>query len=276
MSSSSWKKSLACGVSAIALSLGLGSAASANDPYLPGLTNLNFNLTTSGGPVTPKCGFSSCGLKGWTGGNGLIYVDSTVYAHSAAGGGYLTTYGNPTPNLPGNYVQADGNPVYESGFNYLVHGLTVGQTYQLNFYQGASQQTGFHGPTTNQWIVSLGTAGLYDYPIGGRFYAYANTDLGASIAASPLMSVPDGGTVGWEPQVTVYLTADATTDLLSFLAWGDNGNTANLPPIAFLAGVDSPPGLQATPLPGALPLLGVGLAGLAAIGRRRRKQPIPA
>ena len=29
--------------------------------------------------------------------------------------------------------------------------------------------------------------------------------------------------------VSVSLTADATTDLLSFLAWGDNGNTINLP-----------------------------------------------
>ena len=53
------------------------------------------------------------------------------------------TYGNPTPNLPGNYVEADGNPSFESGLDSAVHGLTAGQTYTLIFYQGGSQQRGF-------------------------------------------------------------------------------------------------------------------------------------
>ena len=64
----------------------------------------------------------------------------------------------------------------------------------------------------------------------GTNCGYFSTDTNASIAASPLMHVPSQGVVNWN-FVSLNLTADAKTDLLSFLAWGDNGNTTNLPPI---------------------------------------------
>ena len=96
--------------------------------------------------------------SGWSDrGSGLIFIASPHNGQSAAAPIYLTTYANPVGNIPGNYVEADGNPTYESGFNYTVSGLTVGDTYTLSFYQGASQQTGFTGTTTNQWIVALTT-----------------------------------------------------------------------------------------------------------------------
>jgi hypothetical protein len=81
------------------------------------------------------------------------------------------------------------------------------------------------------------------------------------------MTVPYQGTVGWN-KVTVTLTADAKTDLLSFLAWGDNGSTVNLPPIAFLGGVNSP--TLSAPEPATLSVIGVGLLGLGMVARRRR------
>lgn len=257
-------------LSAIGLSL-MASGAWAANPNLPGLQNQNFTQYTGS---APKGSFTSVDPVGWTGGSGLIFIASPHNGQSAAAPIYLTTYANPVgAGVPGNYVEADGNPTYESGFNYTVTGLTVGQTYTLSFYQGASQQTGFYGTTTNQWIVSLGTTGLSICdncgpidPVYGQTSTYYSNDSGASIAASQLMTVPTGTAVGWQ-YVSVNLTADATTDVLSFLAWGDNGSTVNLPPMAFLSGVDSPSGL--VPEPSTWVMMGLGFLGLGLVGRKQ-------
>ena len=247
---------------------------------LPNLTNLNFLQYTG---ASPKNTFNNVKPVGWTGGSGLIFIDTpgnSSNPNSACGSTYLTTYGCPsTLNIPGgyNYVEADGNPSFGSGFNYAVSGLTVGQTYTLSFYQAASQQTTFGNGlhTTEQWIVSLGTAGMTfcngcgaaDAYYGGRDSTYSNSDPNASVVATNLMTTPSGGLNDWQ-YVSVNLTADATTQLLSFLAWGDNGNTVNLPPIVFLAGVNSPSGLT-VPEPATLALIGLGLVGIGASRMRR-------
>ena len=54
-----------------------------------------------------------------------------------------------------------------------------------------------------------------------------------------LMNTPSQGTSPWE-LVSMNFVASATSETLSFLAWGDNGNETNLPPTVFLAGVNSP------------------------------------
>lgn len=249
-------------------------------PSLPGLTNLNFLQFTG---TAPKAPFSSVNPVGWTGGTNLIFIDTPGTSASspttACGTTYLSTYGCPsTLAIPGGYneVEADGNPGFEEGFNFAISGLTSGQTYTLTFYQAASQQRGFTGDTTEQWIVSLGTGGFttclgcgpFDPTFGSNQSTYSNTDPSASIAATPKMSTPSGGMTDWN-FVSVNLTADASDQFLSFLAWGNDGTTANLPPIVFLTGVNSEPGLN-VPEPATLSLFGVALLGFGATRLRRR------
>jgi hypothetical protein len=274
------RKLIAVGFFAIGVSV---STFSAQADELPGLTNLNF-LTYSGS--TPKAPFTSVDPAGWTGGSGLIYIDSPGTAPTtgtACGPVQIQTYACPsTLAIPGgyNYVEADGNPSFESGFNYALTGLTAGDTYTLSFYQGASQQTGFGNGlnTTEQWIVSLGTSGMSfcngcgpaDPIYGGNDSTYSNADPTASVVPTTLMTTPSGGLTDWQ-FVSIDLTADATDDVLSFLAWGDNGNTVNLPPIVFLAGVNSVSGL-ASPEPASIALLASGLFGLGVTFVRRRRK----
>lgn len=63
------------------------------------------------------------------------------------------------------------------------------------------------------------------------------------------------------------LVANTATETISFLVWRNNGNTTNLPPTVFLAGVNTPSKVSE---PAALSLLGIGLLGLGTVGLRRR------
>jgi hypothetical protein len=284
----SFRKPVAVSLAALGVALCAGSSQA---DYLPGLTNQDFSVYTG---ATPKARFTQVNPTGWTytsGGGNLVFIDGQSFAESAAGPVYLTTYGNPTDLIPSvfltpnsNYVEADGNPSFEDGFQYTtITGLTVGKIYSLTFYQGASQQTTFNGDTTNQWIVSLGTKGMQvGHMVGSTLVAgctssnptcvYFNSDPNASIKASPLMTVPSHGTVGWEA-VSLSFTADATTQELSFLAWGDNGNTTNLPPMAFLAGVDSPNIIPTVPEPSTWAMMIVGFLGIGGMAWRRVSRP---
>jgi len=229
----------------------------------------NPNFTTYSGSA-PKGNFATVKPANWTqasgSGSNLVFIDAPGTATSSSGG--YAVYG-PFNNPPtgGNFVQADGDPAFERAFYQTITGLTVGQTYQLTFWQAAGQQSGFTGATTEQWIVSLGTSAL-TYTVNNTTHqaTYHNADANASTVATHLMNTPSGGVYNWE-QVTINLVADSTTDILSFLAWGNGGSTINQPPTVFLAGINSPK----VPEPMTLSLFTAGLAGLALRRRALKK-----
>ena len=229
------------------------------------------NLTFSNyNGIAPKGIFTAVNPKYWTGGTGLISIDAPGTATQTGGGGNAYPVYGPFSNPPpgGNFIQADGNPVYESSFNQNLTGLMIGTTYDLSFWQAAGQQTTFSGATTEQWIVALGATGSSLLTNTSTSPAtYYDTDSSAEINVSTLMNTPSQGVSPWN-LVAMQFTATAVDQTLSFLAWGDNGNTTNLPPTVFLAGVNSP----ALPEPPTLALFGIALLGLgASVWRKGRK-----
>jgi hypothetical protein len=205
------------------------------------------NLVTNGGfefytGTAPKNFTSICLPTDWVT-SGYTFLDAPGTADDLTAPG-IPVYGPFPATSPdgGNFIEADGSSGLRSPISQTITGLTNGQTYNVSFYQAAGQQVNDSGPTTEQWQVSLGSSTQY----------------------SALMSIPQGGVNPWEPQ-TLSLTADATSDVLTFLAIGAGGG---VPPIVFLDGVDME---SSVPEPSALLLLaGVGTVG-AGVNRLRRR-----
>lgn len=249
--------------------LSLIALAAQAHPVLPlPVQNLHFNDFTGGG-CAPKAIFSSTNVADWTGGTGLISIDApgTATKVGICGNAYSVwgPFADPPPG--GNFIQADGNPADESSFNQTITGLTVGDTYTLSFWQAAGQQgppdLSFSGATTEQWKVFFGS-GSFSVDCSTNPCTTSTSGLTTEYDTA-LMNTPTEGVHAWE-QVSLNVVATAGTDTLSFLAWGDNGSTTNLPPTVFLAGVNS----QAVPEPGTLALFGIGLLGCLMLRRRTK------
>ena len=250
------------------LALSVGAAAHA-DVVLP-VQNLTFSDYTG---AAPKNQMTAVMPTYWSflplpGNGNLVFVDAPGTATSPTGG--YPVYGpfsNPPPG--GNFVQADGNPDFESIFYQPITGLMGGETYTLSFWQAAGQQTGYSLATTEQWIVFLGA----NDPIVTCNHMTNSCSYNANgdeIALSHIMDTPDMGVYPWEQQQLSFTLPGSGllgTQNLYFLAWGNGGSTVNQPPTVFLAGVNTP-----APEPATLGILGAGLATLGAARRRRRKR----
>jgi hypothetical protein len=144
----------------------------------------------------------------------------------------------------GNFVFSDAD-FMTAPISQTVGGLTVGDTYNLSFYQGLAQDTELNvthpGPVTAHWQVTFGS------------------DVQNSSGMSADGSIP---TIDLWAQEHMSFVASGTSEVLTFLAVGTGE-----PPIAMLDGVH----MDAAPEPAGLLLTALGVALLAwkAIARRR-------
>lgn len=145
--------------------------------------------------------------------------------------------------LGGNFLGADGG--YQIGsISQVINGLTVGQSYTLQFYWGAAQQYGFTGGTKSGWLV----------------------DFGADHVDTGELNIASEGFSGWQ-LATYTFTAQNTSQTLAFTP---EGEPAGVPPFSLLDGVS----LTATVTPegSTMGLLSVGLLSMGGIGAFVRRR----
>jgi len=157
------------------------------------------------------------------------------------------TSGSKVPNSPtgGNFVAFDGDLGYNASISQTITGLTPGATYVLSFWQGAAQQNGTTGNTTEQWKVT-----------------FAN-----QTQTSTVMNNVSHGWVPWNQQLMSFTLSAASTgtEVLTFLSQGTPGGE---PPVVLLDGIS----LIATPEPATFGLVGLALVAVSLLGRKRAKR----
>lgn len=222
------------------------------------------NLVTNGGFETLTDGIGQLGYNtnatGWsTTGYNFVFHGTTADSEGSSGVyGYLGLWGaangsdnglGPSP-LGGNFVGADG--AFSVGpISQTINGLTAGKSYDVSFYWGGAQQSGFSGAQTEQWEVSLGGPSQF----------------------TAIYSNPSHGFSGWMKE-TFTFTAGASSEVLSFLA---HGTPDGVPPFSVLDGVSlNATGAVPEPATWALMLSGFGLVGFAMRNRRNRNTAVAA
>jgi hypothetical protein len=216
------------------------------------VVNGSFETTTltASGQVT----FSAGQVLGWTTPTsvqlGFLYFPSTQNAQLSdqfgannfqLWQGITNTIPNTSPD-GGKWLTLDAAPTYQGSISQTIGGLTIAKDYTLSFYQAAGQQHNFDGQTTEQWKVTFGSQTF----------------------KSTLMTNPTHDFQPWNQQ-TMTFTASAAIQTLTFLS---QGGPDGLPPFVFLDGVS----LVQTPEPSSLVYTCLGLSGLIAFWRLRKKR----
>ena len=172
----------------------------------------------------------------------LPYLQSQNYYYPGLWGatpGFQNGNGFKASTNGGWFVASDGfDP--RTALEQTISGLDINAEYTLTFEYAHAQEANITGDTWQYWQYSLGS----------------------DTAVTPTVNLPSTGFLGWYTATHTF-TATATSEVLSFLAFGTNG----LPPYLLLDGV-SLTQTKAAPAPGPLPVLGA--AGMLAWSRRLR------
>ena len=229
----------------LAVALALGGAAQAKQYVVNGDFTQLSNGVGQFDPITRA--------TGWSGGSAYSSYNFVMSSADAATPGVYNPISlwdannggasswNGSAALSGNFAAMDGD--FEThAISQVITGLTPGKQYQLSFWYGFGQQLGFSGATQQTITATLGNGFSW---------------------TSPTYSLPNHGFSGWSEK-TATVTADSTSEVLSFLAYGN----LPVPPFALVSNV-SLFGAVPEPSTWAMLILGVALVGAAARRRRR-------
>jgi hypothetical protein len=221
----------------ISASMALAGSAVAGGNLVQNGTFTNTTIPYPGGQI-----FSSAQIPGWT--LSGCCVASLLYPGnngSAFNGGFGLWQLSDSPIAGANMFADDGDFYYHSTLSQVITGLTPGKTYELSFYQAASQMIYYESATTEWWEVTFGDN--YDF-------------------TTPVQNAPAGGQAPWT-LLNYTLVADSTSEVLSFLSQSPD---IGVPPVAVLTGISIIP----VPEPAGWATMLLGIGGLGALARRRR------
>ncbi|HLZ76029.1 PEP-CTERM sorting domain-containing protein [Phenylobacterium sp.] len=149
----------------------------------------------------------------------------------------------------GAFMILDGDPTFTGPLEQTVNGLVVGDVYSLSFYWAGGELSNRVNYISNQLHVSFSD--------GTTTQTYSTLKyLNTALPGQP------GSFTPWM-QVKTSFKATSTSEVLSFLSDGAPGG--NLPPVALLDGVS-----LTVPEPAVWGLMVLGFGGVGAMIRRRR------
>ncbi len=172
--------------------------------------------------------------------------------------------------LPGGtakYLMVDGDPAWGAPVWTNMTGLTVGDSYQVSFYQASSEENGNNKAYNDHWqafVIPGASTGVYICPVCSTPVDPVPADLAftsATMANTGAVSTP------WQLQ-TFTFKATNTSEVLEFVTDAIATSAgAFMPPLLALAGVST----TVTPEPGTWAMVVLG-AGLLFAGRKMRRR----